>query len=123
MSTPKEQAFEAVCSALYQMDSLGVDFLGEGDTEQGHTAFFVFRQDGQPVMEAQVTRHEPEEQISVLRRWRATTPDGQPGFVSVDGRFLTTDATAAALRTPTQEAVLAVLDSYRQVLGDFDPGE
>lgn len=126
MSLQVETA-EALCSALYKMPF--VEFLGEqdrpvtvpgvmgGEQSARHAYFHV----GEHPKDMRVTVIRPEkaEQVIVLIEWRNYFSDGRSPLKGEQVIYISTYAASQAeLGIPTQDAILRVLELYKQVLSE-----
>lgn len=120
MSLQVETA-EAIASALYGMPFS--EFLGEDDRvdSEGEMCRMMWFHLGERPKDIRVTIIRPErhEEVRLLIEWRNYFADGRnPLKGERTVRITTYAATQAMLGPATQEAVLRVLETYRDVLGE-----
>lgn len=114
---------EALCSALYRMPF--VEFLGEDDitltvpeTERAHALWFHLGEKPKD-MRVTVVRPEKREEVQVKMEWRNYFADGRNPLKGEQTlRISTYAATQAMLQPATEQAVLKVLEVFRQVLSE-----
>lgn len=120
MSLQVETA-EAICSALYQLPF--TEFLGEADhpDEEGETCRMMWFHVGERPKDMRVTvvRPERKEEVRVKIEWRNYHADARnPLKGEMTLRISTYAATQAMLGPATQDAVVRVLEVYRDVLAE-----
>lgn len=121
MSLQAETA-EALCSALYSLP-FG-EFLGEKDLpygEDGQLARHAFFHIGEHPKDLRVTVIRPDraERVEVLIEWRNYFADGRSPLKGQQTiRISTYAATQAMLGGPTQDAIVRVLEIYKDVLAE-----
>lgn len=116
MASPKVNATEAMCSALFRMPF--IEFLGEGDVGEDHHHWFHVGKAPRD-MRATVIRHEPAEQITLRLEWRGHGPEG-PGLMTQDCRIMVENHSDFDLQEPLTKAVLRCLEVYKTLVEPVD---
>lgn len=119
--TLQVETAEAIASALYKMPFC--EFLGEDDRpdDEGEMCRMMWFHIGERPKDMRVTilRPERKEEVRVLIEWRNYFADGRnPLKGERTVRISTYAATHAMLVGPTQQAVLRVLETYRDLLSE-----
>jgi hypothetical protein len=115
VSTAKDQAFEALCSALY-MNTYS-EFLGEVDREADHWAVFHL---GDKPKDIRVTVIKPPvEEVRVKVEWRNYAADARNPLKGEQTFTVKTYAAdQAELEKATTAAITSVLEVYLDVLNE-----
>jgi hypothetical protein len=117
VSTTKKQEYvaEAICSALYNMDL--VTFLGERDDDITGNLVTWFRIGEKPKAVRVAVFREAEGIVAVRGEWLNYTGDPlNPLLGSLTIRISTHAEQEADLQPPTTQAVVRMLEIYRDVL-------
>lgn len=110
------EATEAICSALYSLPFS--EFLGEGEVEGGHSMWFHL---GEKPKDCRVTVHRPDkrESVEVKVEWRNYWADARNPLKGEQTFTVSTYAATQDMLTPaTADAVVRVLELYKQVLAE-----
>lgn len=107
---------EALCSAFYQMPF--AEFLGEQEEEDYWVAWFTIGERPKN-MRVSVRRPRKRDVVEVLVEWRNYAADARNPLKGEQTLTISTYAATPAMLGPaTQDAVVKVLELYRQVLAE-----
>lgn len=110
------ETYEALCSALYNLPQS--EFLGEKDLPEGHTGWFHIGEKPKD-MRVSVCRHRETQGVLLRIEWRNYHVDPRnPLRGSLSIRLATAEATREEIRQPVEDAVVRVLEVYRDVLAE-----
>ena len=114
--TLQVEAAEAICSALYQLPFS--EFLGEADHDGARRMWFHLGEKPKD-MRVTVIRPDQKEEVLVKAEWRNYFADGREPLRGEQTFSISTYATTKDMLAPaTTEAVVKVLELYRDVLAE-----
>lgn len=115
MSTAKEHAYEALMSALY-MNPFS-EFLGERDLPEGHAGYFHIGEKPKDIRVTVLAAH--TEEVTVKVEWRNHWADARNPLKGEQLHTIRTyQAAQADLEAATTAAIVAVLETYQDVLNE-----
>lgn len=115
--TLQVETAEALCSALYQLPYS--EFLGEKDLPEGRCAWFHIGEKPKDMRVTVVRPQRPAEEVVMRLEWRNYHTDPRNPLRGTQNlRITTRDATKAELEQATTDAIVRVLEVYRDVLAE-----